>query len=72
MPASPGTISRLLLDWRAGDQSALDKLTPLVYAELRRLARHYVKKQRQGRTVGGRSGTTRIIGWFMLPNRNML
>jgi len=31
-------VTQLLLDWRAGKQEALDKLMPLVYDELRRLA----------------------------------
>lgn len=31
---SPQKITRLLADWGSGDASALDKLTPLVYAEL--------------------------------------
>lgn len=32
-------VTQLLHDWRSGDQQALEKLTPLVYEELRRLAR---------------------------------
>src|SRR6266496_2944559 len=38
MTPSPGAISRLLVDWRDGDKTALDKLIPLVYREMRRLA----------------------------------
>jgi hypothetical protein len=34
MALSPGTISRLLVDWRDGDKTALDRLVPLVYREL--------------------------------------
>ena len=37
-------ITRLLRDWANGDLSALDQLTPLVYAELRRRAHSYMKK----------------------------
>lgn len=51
MPASPGTITRLLLDWRNGDKSALDKLVPLVYREMRRLAGYYMRRQRPGHTL---------------------
>jgi RNA polymerase sigma-70 factor (ECF subfamily) len=36
-------ISQLLLDWSNGDESALNKLTPLVYADLRRMARAYLR-----------------------------
>lgn len=41
-------VSALLRAWSDGDQDALQALTPLVYAELRRLARHYVKRERDG------------------------
>jgi hypothetical protein len=39
--SEPGTITRLVWSWRRGDQSALDELTPLVYAELERRAASY-------------------------------
>src|SRR5215210_7914241 len=51
MPASPGTISRLLLDWRNGDKAALDELVPLVYKEMRRLAGYYMRRQHPGHTL---------------------
>ena len=41
-------ITRLLLDWSSGDQTALDKLVPLVYDELRRLARRYMNRESPG------------------------
>jgi RNA polymerase sigma-70 factor, ECF subfamily len=44
-------ITELLDDWRQGDQSALAKLTPLVYGELRRIAHRYAHKERNGRTL---------------------
>ena len=44
-------ITRLLLAWGEGDQSALDKLYPLVYAELRRLAHGYMRRERPGHTL---------------------
>jgi RNA polymerase sigma factor (TIGR02999 family) len=44
-------ITRLLADWSKGDQQALEKLTPLVYDELRRLARRYLRQERAGHTL---------------------
>ena len=51
MTPSPGTITRLLVDWRDGDQTALDRLVPLVYRELRRLAGYYMRRQRADHTL---------------------
>ena len=50
---SPHEVTQLLLDWRNGDKKALDKLTPLVYNELRRLASHYLKGERKDHTLQG-------------------
>lgn len=44
-------ITYLLVAWGNGDQNALDKLTPLVYQELHRLADHYMKGERPGHTL---------------------
>jgi len=44
-------ITGLLLAWRRGDSSALDKLVPLVYRELRRLAHRYMQGERRGHTL---------------------
>ena len=41
----------LLRAWTGGDQSALDKLAPIVYTELRRLARHYMSLERTGHSL---------------------
>jgi RNA polymerase sigma factor (TIGR02999 family) len=41
----------LLLDWNAGNQDALEKLMPLVYRELRRLAHNYLGKEAAGHTL---------------------
>jgi RNA polymerase sigma factor (TIGR02999 family) len=41
----------LLRAWSLGDQSALKKLTPIVYDELRRLARRYMKAERAGHSL---------------------
>ncbi len=42
----PGETTRLLSEWRAGDQTAFDRLLPIVYEELRRLASHYMRAER--------------------------
>ena len=44
-PPAP-EVTRLLLQWTEGDQHALDDLLPLVYDELRRLARSYLQRER--------------------------
>lgn len=44
-------ITRLLADWSNGDRQALEKLTPLVYDELRRLAGRYLRQERSGHTL---------------------
>jgi RNA polymerase sigma factor (TIGR02999 family) len=44
-------ITKLLKAWRQGDSGALDRLTPLVYEQLRRLARGYVRKEHPGQTL---------------------
>jgi RNA polymerase sigma factor (TIGR02999 family) len=46
-------ITRLLKAWGNGDESALQRLTPLVYDRLRRLAWHYVRRERPGVTLQG-------------------
>ena len=52
--ASPGEsaeITRLLKAWGRGDSAALDRLTPLVYERLRRMARSYMRNERPGHTL---------------------
>ncbi len=44
-------ISHLLIDWSKGDQFALEQLMPLVYEELRRMARRYMRAQSPGHTL---------------------
>ena len=44
-------ITRLLKAWGRGDAAALDRLTPLVYEELRRLARNYMRKEQRGHSL---------------------
>jgi RNA polymerase sigma factor (TIGR02999 family) len=49
--ASSQEVTKLLLAWSNGDQAALDKLVPLVYEELHRLAHHYISRERSGYTL---------------------
>ena len=44
-------VTGLLLAWSEGDQEALDRLMPLVYGELRRLAQNYMRRERAGHTL---------------------
>ena len=44
-------VTQLLIDWSSGDQAAFDKLVPLVYEELRRLAHHYMSREQVGHTL---------------------
>jgi ECF sigma factor len=46
--SSAQEITQLLFAWGVGDQTALEKLTPLVYQELHRLARHYLTGELPG------------------------
>jgi len=51
MAALPENITQLLIGWSNGDQAALEELIPLVTAELRRLARHYLARESPGHTL---------------------
>jgi hypothetical protein len=44
MSPLPGEVTQLLIGWSNGDQAALKKLMPLVYDELHRLARQYMRQ----------------------------
>jgi RNA polymerase sigma factor (TIGR02999 family) len=48
---SPHEITQLLDEWSNGNQTALDKLYPLVYDELHKMARRYISRERQGHTL---------------------
>ena len=45
-PTADGDVSALLRAWSGGDQGAIETLTPLVYDELHRLARRYMRRER--------------------------
>jgi RNA polymerase sigma factor (TIGR02999 family) len=50
-PAPPGEVTRLLHAWRQGDRDALERLIPLVYEELHRMAARYLRRERPGHTL---------------------
>ena len=50
-PPSPGEVSGLLRAWSDGDHGALDRLTPIVYNELHRLAQRYMRRERPGHSL---------------------
>lgn len=45
------SVTTLLAEWSRGDTEALQRLTPLIYEELRRLASHYLRREGQGQTL---------------------
>jgi RNA polymerase sigma factor (TIGR02999 family) len=49
--ASSERVTQLLADWSCGNDAALTELTPLVYEDLRRLAHHYMDRQRPDHTL---------------------
>ena len=51
MTPSSQDVTRLLLAWRNGDQEALERLTPLVYGELRRMAHRFMRRERPDHTL---------------------
>lgn len=48
---SADDLTGLLIEWREGDRGALDRLTPLVYDEIRRIAHRYMQREREGHTL---------------------
>jgi len=48
---APGDVTQLLVDWSQGDREALDRLMPVVYDELRRLARQQLRRERPDHTL---------------------
>ena len=49
--SSPEEVSGLLQAWSEGDRDALDRLTPIVYGELHRLAQRYMRRERPGHSL---------------------
>jgi RNA polymerase sigma-70 factor, ECF subfamily len=56
-PPPSADITTLLVAWRGGDQQALERLTPMVYDHLRKLARQQVRRER----AGGRGDPTSLV-----------
>lgn len=50
-PTPPSQVSKLLVNWRQGDERAREALIPLVYDELRRLARRHLRRERPDHTL---------------------
>jgi RNA polymerase sigma factor (TIGR02999 family) len=50
-PAESADVTGLLISWSQGDRSALDRLMPQLYEELRRMAQHHMKRERSGHTL---------------------
>jgi len=50
-PASAVTVTQLLHAWSNGDQTARERLIPLVYEELRRVAHNYLRRERPGQVL---------------------
>ena len=49
--ASAPQVTKILLDWKNGDEQAIARLTPIVYDELRRLAAHYLRDEHAADTL---------------------
>src|SRR5947207_1721641 len=65
--SSTHDVTELLVKWSNGDKAALDKLMPLIQQELRRLAHHYLSRERSGNTLQ----TTALVNeaYLRLVNR---
>ena len=68
MSTSPQAVTQLLVDWGNGDRQALEKLTPLVYQELKRLATRYLRRERREHTLQ----STALVheAWLRLIDQN--
>src|SRR5438552_10335490 len=51
MTLATSELTILLADWKRGDTTALEKLTPLIYDELRRIAHRYARREHNGHTL---------------------
>lgn len=65
--ASPQDVTQLLAAWSDGDEAALEQLVPIIQAELRRLATHYLKRERPGHILQTSAlvneAYVRLINW---------
>jgi len=66
-PTPRPQVTELLVAWGGGDRLALERLVPLVEAELRRLSRYYLRRERKGHvlqtTALVNEAFTRLLGW---------
>jgi len=51
VPTENNEVTELLRKWSGGDQDALEELTPVIYAELHRIAKRYMKRERENHTL---------------------
>ena len=51
MKATQTEVTELLRAWRSGDQAAFDRVAPMVYGELKKIARGYMRSERPGGTI---------------------
>lgn len=67
-------ITRLLQSWSDGDEQALEKVTPVLYKELHRMAHRYMRQERAGHTLQTTAlineAYLRLIGWKNVHWRN--
>src|SRR5947209_17038799 len=49
--AASDEVTRLLMEWKQGNQAAIDLLVPIVYDEMRRLAQNYLRDERAAATL---------------------
>ena len=52
---APGELTQLLQRWSQGDETAFDRMLPMVYDELRRMAHRHLRHERDGHTLQGTS-----------------
>jgi len=64
---SPQDVTQLLAAWCDGNEAALEQLVPIIQAELHRLARHYLRRERPGHTLQTTAlvneAYVRLINW---------
>jgi RNA polymerase sigma factor (TIGR02999 family) len=58
-------VTRLLLAWRNGDQEALERLTPVVYGELRRMAHRFMRSERPDHTLQSSALVNEAFLWLI-------
>jgi RNA polymerase sigma factor (TIGR02999 family) len=72
--SSSHKITQLLVAWKNGDESSLDRLVPLVHAELHRLARRYMGREREGHLLQTSAlvneAYVRLIDWKNVEWKN--